>query len=78
MDFQALNKMTKKDRYPLPLLTDLLDAPQKARVYTHLDLRHAYHLVRIAEGVMGRIGRETGVGGSEESRSWVNGIHGRG
>ena len=28
--------------------------------------------------VKGRIGRETGVGGSEESRSWVNGIHGRG
>jgi len=28
--------------------------------------------------VKGRVGRETGVGGSEESRSWVNGIHGRG
>ena len=28
--------------------------------------------------VRGRIGGETGVGGSEESRSWVSGIHGRG
>ena len=50
MDFRALNKITKKDQYPLPLLTDLLDAPQKAQIYTHLDLRHAYHLVQIAEG----------------------------
>ena len=28
--------------------------------------------------VKGRVGRKTGVGGLEESRSWVNGIHGRG
>ena len=40
----------KKDRYPLPLISDLLDAPGKARIYTKIDLRHAYHLIRIAEG----------------------------
>ena len=34
----------------LPLITDLLDAPKKARIYTKIDLRHTYHLVRIAEG----------------------------
>ena len=28
----------------------LLDAPRKARIYTKIDLRHAYHLVRIADG----------------------------
>ena len=50
VDFQALNKITKKNWYPLPLLTNLLDAPQKARVYTHLDLWHAYHLVCIHKG----------------------------
>jgi hypothetical protein len=50
VDFRGLNKITKKDRYPLPLISDLLDAPGKARVYTKIDLRHAYHLVRIAEG----------------------------
>jgi Reverse transcriptase (RNA-dependent DNA polymerase) len=48
--FRALNKITKKDRYPLPLITDLLDAPRKARIYTKIDLRHAFHLVRVAEG----------------------------
>ena len=50
VDYRGLNKITKKDRYPLPLLSDLLDAPRKASVYTKIDLRHAYHLVRIAEG----------------------------
>lgn len=50
VDFRALNKITKRDRYPIPLLSDLLDAPRKARFYTKIDLRHAYHLVRIAEG----------------------------
>jgi len=50
VDFRGLNKITKKDRYPLPLISDLLDSPRKARIYTKIDLRHAYHLVRIAEG----------------------------
>lgn len=50
VDFRALNRITKKDHYPLPLITDLLNSPGKARIYTKIDLRHAYHLVRIAKG----------------------------
>src|SRR6266704_7141889 len=50
IDFRGLNKITKKDRYPLPCILDLLDAPSCAKVYTKLDLQHAYHLVRIAAG----------------------------
>ena len=50
VDYRGLNKITRKDRYPLPLLTDLLDIPRKARYYTKIDLRHAYHLIRIAPG----------------------------
>ena len=50
VDFHGLNKITKKDHYPLPLITDLLDSPGRARIYTKIDLQHAYHLVRIAEG----------------------------
>jgi len=49
VDFRSLNKITKKDRYPLSLISDLLDSPCKARIYTKIDLQHAYHLVRIAE-----------------------------
>ncbi|KIO15013.1 hypothetical protein M404DRAFT_78252, partial [Pisolithus tinctorius Marx 270] len=48
VDFWGLNKLTKKDRYPLPLISDLLDSPSHAKIYTKIDLRHAYHLVRIA------------------------------
>jgi len=50
VDYRSLNKISKKDRYPLPLISDLLDALGKARIYTKIDLRHAYHLVRIADG----------------------------
>ena len=50
IDFRGLNKITKKDRYLLSLISDLLDSPCKARIYTKIDLRHAYHLVYIAEG----------------------------
>jgi len=50
VDFCELNKITKKDRYPLPLISNLLDSPHKAHIYTKIDLQHVYHLVCIAEG----------------------------
>ena len=50
VDFRGLNKISKKDRYPLPMINDLLATAGKARIYTTIDLRHAYHLVRITEG----------------------------
>ncbi|KIO05095.1 hypothetical protein M404DRAFT_78420, partial [Pisolithus tinctorius Marx 270] len=50
VDFWGLNKLTKKDRYPLPLISDLLDSPSRAKIYTKIDLRHVYHLIQIAPG----------------------------
>src|ERR1700720_361735 len=50
INFHRLNKITKKDRYPLPLIMDLLDSAGKARIYTKIDLQHAYHLVCINKG----------------------------
>jgi len=50
VDYWGLNHLTRKDRYPIPLITDLLDAPKRAWHYTKIDLRSAYHLVHIAEG----------------------------
>jgi len=50
IDFHSLNHISKKDCYPLPLISDLLDSPHKARVYSKIDLHHAYHLVHIADG----------------------------
>src|SRR5258707_10325844 len=50
VDFHALNRVMEKDCYPLPLIPDLLNAPAPARIYSKIDLKHAYHLVCIAEG----------------------------
>ena len=50
VNFRGLNKISKKDRYPLPLISDLLTSAGKACIYTALDLCHVYHLVCIAEG----------------------------
>ena len=50
VNFRALNKVTKKDCYPLPLILDLLDAPQKALIYSKINLWHMYHLIQMAEG----------------------------
>ena len=38
VNFCGLNQITKKDHHPLPLITHLLDTPQKACVYTKIDL----------------------------------------
>ena len=48
MDFQYLNAITQKDKHPFPLTSELLDTPSKAKIFTKIDLKHAYHLVRIA------------------------------
>ena len=49
IDFCGLNRIMKKDHCPLLLITDLLNAPWKACVYTKIDLWHAYHLICITE-----------------------------
>ena len=49
VDFRSLNRISKKDCYPLLLISDLLDLPHKAWVYSKIDLCHTYHLVHIAD-----------------------------
>ena len=50
VNFHGLNKISKKDCYLLPFISDLLSTAGKACIYTTIDLRHAYHLVCIVEG----------------------------
>ncbi|XP_015084310.1 uncharacterized protein LOC107027747 [Solanum pennellii] len=50
VDYRALNKATIKNKYPVPLVQDLMDRLSKACWFTKLDLRAGYWQVRIAEG----------------------------
>nr|CAN63114.1 hypothetical protein VITISV_031750 [Vitis vinifera] len=50
IDYRALNKVTVKNKYPIPLIADLFDQLERARYFTKLDLRSGYYQVRIAEG----------------------------
>ena len=50
VDYCGLNRMTRKDRYLIPLLHDLLDTPRKAQIYSKIDLKSAYHLMYIVKG----------------------------
>jgi hypothetical protein len=50
VDYRGLNAMTVKDRTPLPLIGEALDTLSCAKVYTKLDVKDAYHNLRIATG----------------------------
>ncbi len=50
VDYCALNKITTKNRHPLPLINKLIDRLSGVKVYTKLDLRDAYHRIRIKKG----------------------------
>ncbi|KAK3533999.1 hypothetical protein QTP86_000505 [Hemibagrus guttatus] len=50
IDYRALNTITVKFRYPLPLVPAVLERLRGATVFTKLDLRSAYNLIRIREG----------------------------
>ena len=50
VDFRNLNKLTQKDQYPIPLVTNLLNQLGSTKVYTKLDLCAGYYNFRIAAG----------------------------
>ncbi len=50
IDYRGLNSITVKNTYPLPLMSSAFERLQGASIFTKLDLRNAYHLVRIRQG----------------------------
>nr|GEZ90631.1 putative reverse transcriptase domain-containing protein [Tanacetum cinerariifolium] len=49
IDYRELNKVTVKNRYPLPRIDDLFDQLQESSVYSKIDLRSGYHQLRVRE-----------------------------
>src|SRR5947209_2683810 len=50
VDYRGLNAITIKDKYPLPLMSELMDRVGRSKWFTKLDLKNGYNLVRVASG----------------------------
>jgi hypothetical protein len=47
--FMQLNKVTMKNKYPLPMIDDLFDQLKDAKIFSKIDLKSSYHQVRIKD-----------------------------
>jgi predicted aspartyl protease len=47
VDYRKLNAITRKDQYPLPLIEETLSRITKAKIFTKIDIRQAFHKVRM-------------------------------
>lgn len=70
VDYRALNDITIKYRYPLPLIDALLEQLRGAKIFTALDLRGAYNLVLVQEGDEWKTAFRTRYGHSDAV--WIN------
>jgi len=50
VDYRGLNKVTIHNKYPIPLMTELRDQVRDAQIFTKLDLKAGFHLIRVRKG----------------------------
>ena len=49
VDYRALNDITIKNKYPLPMIEDLFDQMRGAKVFSKIELRSSYHQLKIRQ-----------------------------
>ena len=59
IDYRELNKVTIKNKYPLPRIDDLFDQLKDASVFLKINLRSFYHQLRVKEGDIAKIAFRT-------------------
>lgn len=62
VDYRRLNQQTVKDKFPIPLIEDLMDELGESTMYSKLDLRSGYHQVRMVTGEEYKTAFKTHVG----------------
>ena len=50
VDYRGLNKVALKNRYPIPLMSEFKECLNRVKIFTKLDLKNGYYLIRIAKG----------------------------
>nr|GFA24179.1 reverse transcriptase domain-containing protein [Tanacetum cinerariifolium] len=72
IDYRELNKLTIKNRYPLPRIDDLFDQLQGLSVYSKIDLRSGYHQLRLLGHVIDKQGIHVDLSKFESVKDWAS------
>ncbi|GJT05135.1 putative reverse transcriptase domain-containing protein [Tanacetum coccineum] len=75
IDYRELNKLTVKNRYPLPRIDDFFDQLQGSRYFSKIDLRSGYHQLRVREEDIPKTAFRTRYGHFEFASKEKHGVH---